>query len=131
MARELFPMYCGLNGISGMDEEKDECEGLLELAKGGEKLIVLIPLNSNVEWIYGQCNFHHDPDHLFDFKFSNTCVALRGQNVIPALIAKHGVDAVLFKSKEQFDWFMGESSMRKYRSYFSLLKASPKGLVRP
>lgn len=131
MAIKLFPMYCGLYAISGMEEEKEKCNELLNLARENEKIMVLISINSDVEWVYGQCNFIHESDHVANFKFANTREALRDQGVIPALINAHGVDEVLFAERAQYDWFVNESAMRKYKGFFKLLKLGAGGYARP
>ena len=131
MAKELFPMYCGLSAIKGMEEEKEICNTLLGLAKAAEKLIVLIPMNGDAEWVYGQCNFLHDSDHVANFKFSNTRDALRDQGVVPGLINAHGVGSVLFTDRAQYEWFSNEGALRKYKGFFFLLKKSNTGYVRP
>jgi len=130
MAENLFAKYCGLNAISGMYVEKEECDQLLSLANPNEKLIVVIPINADTDWVYGQCNFLHEQDHIGNFKFSNTRDALRDQKVLPALINAHGVDAILFTSAAQYDWFSNEVAHKKYRSFFSLLKKGPAGYIR-
>jgi hypothetical protein len=96
MGEKLFPMYCGQYAIHGWDEEKSTCDALLALARPKEKVIVLFYANDTDEWIYGQCNFIHDKDHIAPFKFLNSFANLSAQRVFPTLIDTHGVDKVFF-----------------------------------
>ena len=131
MATKLFPMYCGLPSIDGMSWEKYQCDVILRaMARPKEKLILLIKADDEGEWIYGQCNFIHEAGHVANFKFCNSKSALRDQGVIPSLINKHGVDAVLFTSPMQYEWFRAESALRKYKAFFSLLNISDSGFSR-
>lgn len=130
MATKLFPMYCGLFAIEGMYEEKAVCDELLELARPNEKLIVIIPMNGDSEWVYGQCNFLHEEDHVAPFKFSNTRDALSAQGVLAGLINMHGVDAVLFTDDAQLAWFKKDPKSRIYASFFQPLQETKTGYTR-
>jgi hypothetical protein len=131
MADKLFPMYCGLNAIEGMHEEKAKCSDLLALARPREQAMVLIYMDGTEEWIYGQCNFLHAPDHTSPFKFSNTYTALREQGVLPALIDTHGVEVVFFVDASLRDRFATDASTRRYRSMFAVLEKVTDGYRRP
>lgn len=130
MATKLFAMYCGLDAIEGMHEKKEACDQLLKLAQPNEKLIVIIPMNSDLDWVYGQCNFFHEEDHAAPFKFSNTRDELSAQGVLPSLINAHGVDAVLFADGAQLSWFMKDPKSRMYASFFQSLKKTKAGYSR-
>ena len=95
MAEKLFPMYCGLFGISGMDDEKELSQAMMDLAHPHETCITLIYMNGTDEWVFGYCSFRHQSDHVANFKFSNTFVALQEQRVLPTLVDMHRVDVIL------------------------------------
>jgi hypothetical protein len=120
MAKDLFSMYCGLNAISGMHEEKEKASVILGEAKQ-EHVIVLFYMNNTAEWVYGQCSFIHDKEHTSPFKFSNTYTLLREQGVLPALIDAHGVDKVLFTESSLLNRFAADPATRRYASRFALV----------
>jgi hypothetical protein len=124
MADELFPMYCGLYAIHGMHKEFEHCGKMLECARASESCIALIYMNGTQEWIYGQCTFVHEPDHVAPFKFSNTFAALKEQRVLPTLIRSHAVTAIFVEDARLAERLGSDPSTAKYRSLITLLTAA-------
>jgi len=130
MADELFPMYCGLEGIAGMHAERDYCLAMLRSARPAENCIALIYMNGTNEWVYGQCTFKHEADHSANFKFSNTFENLKSQGVLPALIAEHAVTALLTDDPRLAERIRTDPLTRKYAGLVVELKSGASGFER-
>ena len=131
MANELFTVYCRLHGISGMDDERTRCEGLIGMLPKGTTCIAVIDPNGSGEWVYGQCSFKREADDDWSFKFCDTWAAVQRQSVLPTLIRDYGVTALMIDDSALAARIGGDPAMRRHAGLIALVASgSPERLFR-
>jgi hypothetical protein len=91
--RKIGSMYCQLSGIRGFEEEKTRADAILRKQDSNMKVILILGIEG--DWLYGQCNFHHNPDAQYDLKFIDTFDAIVGRTM-DILCSNHNVSRLLF-----------------------------------
>lgn len=115
MARNFSPMYCSLDAIDGMHEEKHRAELLFRNHLRGAAGIIVLALE-DPEWVYGQATFPHE--HGQPFKFVDRFSTVVSNRVLDVLVAEGEPSAILFVDTSLKARFEHHQAFVRVRSLF-------------
>jgi tetratricopeptide (TPR) repeat protein len=117
------PMYCQLARISGLEQDYDLAQRILDQLKTDERTILLWNLGRS-GYVYGQCNFKKDLDAQYNLKFCDRVETILSTN-LKIFIKELKVKQLLFLEDDLRQKFEKTASRSSLKASFQIADRPP------